>query len=514
MLSPLTDSDPRAIGPYRLYNRIGAGGMGIVYLGFSPDDQPVAVKVPNPQHATDPEFRARFRAEVSAARGVRGPTVARVINAEVNGPQPWLATEYVQGPSLNAAVSDGCPLVDRQLDTLAVGLAQALVAIHQAGVVHRDLKPANIVMSWSGPKVIDFGVARSADYSGYTRAGEVVGTVAWMAPEQIRGQTAGPAADVHAWALCVGFAATGRRLFRGDTQEIVALHISSTRPDLSDIPERLLGPIRAALDKSPHDRPDAQDLLTMLTGDGRRAGSADESRTARSDPDPDPGSGSEADADRTRATISIGPGTNPPPVIARIPDPRGRPVPPAVLPTSGSAAPPDSPSQLNSPSQPSFPSRPGSGWQRDPAERPSSAALPVWFLLLLLAAVGLTGAALLGAAAAGVAAGVTGPVGAGGVAAACAHALAPAHGRRALTAVLAAAVGAAGGLVLARLAGFGAPLPVLTEIATACLLASAVAVVMAGPPGTPHEMPSPPGDRPSIEGPPETAVPEPERRPR
>ncbi|CAI7981208.1 eukaryotic-like serine/threonine-protein kinase [Frankia sp. Hr75.2] len=500
MLSPLTDSDPRVIGPYRLYNRIGAGGMGIVYLGFSPDDQPVAVKVPNPQHATDPEFRARFRAEVSAARGVLGPTVARVINAEVNGPQPWLATEYVQGPSLNAAVNDGCPLVDRQLDALAVGLAQALVAIHQAGVVHRDLKPANIVMSWSGPKVIDFGVARSADYSGYTRAGEVVGTVAWMAPEQISGQTAGPAADVHAWALCVGFAATGRRLFRGDTQEIVALQISSARPDLSDIPERLLRPVLAALDKSPHDRPDAHALLTMLTGDGLRAELAGERRTASERRMA--GAGPEADADATRATASIGAGTNPPPVIAHVPDPRDRPGPPATPTSSGSAAPAGSPSQ------------PGSDWQRDPVERPSSATLPVRFLLLLLAAVGLAGAALLGAAAAGVAAGVTGPVGAGAVAAACAHALAPARGRRALTTVLAAAVGAAGGLVLARLAGFGAPLPVLTEIATACLLASAVAVVMAGPPGTPHEMPSPPGDRPSIEGPSETAVPEPERRPR
>ncbi|WP_018500343.1 serine/threonine-protein kinase [Parafrankia discariae] len=478
MLSPLTDSDPRVIGPYRLYNRIGAGGMGIVYLGFSPDDRPVAVKVPNPQHATDPEFRARFRAEVSAARGVNGPTVARVINAELNGPQPWLATEYVEGPSLNAAVNDGCPLVDRQLDTLAVGLAQALVAIHQAGVVHRDLKPANIVMSWSGPKVIDFGVARSADYSGYTRAGEVVGTVAWMAPEQIRGHTAGPAADVHAWALCVGFAATGRRLFRGDTQEIVALQISSVPPDLSDIPEHLLGPVRAALDKSPDERPDARDLLAMLTGDGPRAAPTGGRRPVGVRLGA--GAGPQADADATRATASIGAGTNPPPVIAHVSDPRGRPGPPAAPLSSGSAAPPDAPSH------------PDSGSSRDRSDHQGSAVSSAWFLLMSLTAVGLAGAALLGAAAAGLAAGVTGPVGAGGVAAACAHALAPARGRRALTAVLAAAVGAAGGLVLARLAHLDAPIPVLTEITTACLLASAVAIVMAGPPRTPPTRTRPP----------------------
>ncbi|WP_256804794.1 serine/threonine-protein kinase [Frankia sp. ACN10a] len=265
MLRPLTDTDPRIMGPYRLHYRIGAGGMGVVYLGFADEDRPVAVKVPHEAYASDPEFRARFRSEVTAARHVQASTVARVINAEVEGSRPWLATEYVPGPTLHAAVLEHGPLVDRHLDNLTIGLAAALEAIHDAGVVHRDLKPANIVMSWTGPKVIDFGVARSAEYTGYTQAGELVGTIAWMSPEQLDGQIAGPAADIFAWACCVVFAATGRRPFRGETQEIVALRIGAAEPDLDGTPDRLLDAVSRCLAKDPARRPAAGELVRLLS---------------------------------------------------------------------------------------------------------------------------------------------------------------------------------------------------------------------------------------------------------
>ncbi|WP_239310022.1 MULTISPECIES: protein kinase [unclassified Frankia] len=266
MLQPLTDNDPRQIGPYRLQSRIGAGGMGTVYLGFADDNKPVAVKVPSPGLADSPEFRDRFRTEVTAAARVRGMSVAAVIDADTAGPRPWMATEYVEGRSLTEAVALRGPFTGRLLDGLAVGLADALVAIHTAGVIHRDLKPSNILVTWEGPKVIDFGIARSADSTSHTRTGVLVGTLVWMAPEQLRGERAGPPTDVFAWGACVAFAATGRQPFRGERPEAIAIQIMTAEPDLTGVPPALRAVLAWTLDKEPARRPTAAALVAALLG--------------------------------------------------------------------------------------------------------------------------------------------------------------------------------------------------------------------------------------------------------
>ncbi|WP_131746659.1 protein kinase [Frankia sp. Cppng1_Ct_nod] len=276
MLQPLSTDDPDRVGPYRLQSRIGAGGMGTVYLGFTADNKPVAVKVPSPGLADDPEFRNRFRTEVAAAQRVRGGSVATVLDADVDGPRPWMATEYVEGRSLTEAVAQRGPFTGRLLDGLAVGLADALVAIHAAGVVHRDLKPSNILVTWDGPKVIDFGIARAVDSANHTRTGTLIGTLIWMAPEQLRGERAGPPADIFAWGACTVFAATGRQPFRGDRPQAIAIQIMSAEPDLTDVPSALAAVLARALDKDPARRPAAAQLVAQLVGhDVADAGESD-----------------------------------------------------------------------------------------------------------------------------------------------------------------------------------------------------------------------------------------------
>ncbi|MBL7522121.1 serine/threonine protein kinase, partial [Frankia sp. CNm7] len=268
MLTPLGDADPRQIGPYRIQGLLGRGGMGAVYLGFSPADKAVAVKVPTPALARDEEFRGRFRREVEAAQRVRGRAVAAVLDADVDGERPWMATEYVEGASLAEAVADRGRLDDRLLTGLAVGLAEALVEIHAVGVVHRDLKPANIVLAWDGPRVIDFGVASATGATRHTSTGMLVGTIVWMAPEQLRGERAGPAADIFAWGACVAFAATGRPPFHAGSPQAVGVKIVSEPPDLAGVPTTLLPTMRAALDKDPARRPSAVELRErLLRGD-------------------------------------------------------------------------------------------------------------------------------------------------------------------------------------------------------------------------------------------------------
>ncbi|WP_250291748.1 protein kinase domain-containing protein [Frankia sp. CiP1_Cm_nod1] len=266
MLQPLSSDDPRQIGPYRLQGRIGAGGMGTVYLGFGADGRPAAVKVPSPGLADDPEFRSRFRTEVAAARRVRGGSVAAVLDADLDGPRPWMAAEYVEGRSLTDAVAGRGPFTGHLLDGLAVGLADALVAIHAAGVIHRDLKPSNILVTWEGPKVIDFGIARAADSTSHTRTGTLIGTIVWMAPEQLRGERAGPAADIFAWGACMAFAATGRQPFAGERPEAVAVQIMTAEPDLTGVPAHLAPVLATALDKDSARRPTAAHLVARLVG--------------------------------------------------------------------------------------------------------------------------------------------------------------------------------------------------------------------------------------------------------
>jgi eukaryotic-like serine/threonine-protein kinase len=268
MLAPLSADDPREIGPYRLQGRIGSGGMGTVYLGFGADSKAVAVKVASPLLADDDEFRERFGREVTAAQRVRGKAIANVIDADTGAASPWMATEYVDGVSLADAVRRRGRLDPSLVRGFAVGLLDALVAIHAAGIVHRDLKPSNILLSWDGPKVIDFGIAHLVDAVGLTRTGHVIGTLAWMAPEQMRGDPSAAASDVFAWGTCVTFAATGRHPFHAERQEVLAYRVQAEEPQLGDLPGYLVGLVSRALAKDVVRRPAAADLMTELVGRG------------------------------------------------------------------------------------------------------------------------------------------------------------------------------------------------------------------------------------------------------
>ncbi|ONH56220.1 serine/threonine protein kinase [Frankia sp. CcI49] len=281
MLTPLVAGDPRRIGPFEIHNRIGAGGMGSVYLGFTAEGRAAAVKVPAEGLAGDPEFRARFRREVEAARRVRGRAVAAVVDADPDASSPWMAVEYVEGTSLADAVIRHGPLERRLLHGFGVGLADALVAIHAVGVVHRDLKPTNILLAWDGPKVIDFGIARASGTPTHTHTGILVGTPSWMAPEQLRGERATPAADVFAWGACVTYAATGHPPFgTGDPADVLTVLHRDEQPDLAGVPANLMGAVRATLSRRPEDRPTAVELVRSLVSDVAGDGVPDPSRVA------------------------------------------------------------------------------------------------------------------------------------------------------------------------------------------------------------------------------------------
>jgi eukaryotic-like serine/threonine-protein kinase len=266
VLTVLADADPRAVGPYRVSGRLGAGGMGAVYLGFDAGGAPVAVKVIRPDLVDDTRLRERFRHEVAAARRVRGRYVARVRDADAEAASPWMATDYVEGVSLAAAVSEHRGLTGPMLMGLAGGLANAVAAIHAAALVHRDLKPSNILLAWDGPKIIDFGIARALDDTSHTGTGDVLGTASWMSPEQLRGERVGPASDVFAWAMCVVFAARGRHAFPAPSPAASAMRVLADPPDLAGVPESLVPLLTAALDKDPSRRPDAVALVSSMVG--------------------------------------------------------------------------------------------------------------------------------------------------------------------------------------------------------------------------------------------------------
>jgi eukaryotic-like serine/threonine-protein kinase len=196
VVGQLQPGDPERIGPYRVVGRLGSGGMGTVFLCRSAGGRPVAVKVIRADLASDREFRARFRREVEAARKVSGLYTALLVNADLDGPTPWLATAYVPGPSLADAVADHGPLPTASVFMLAAGLAESLVAIHAVGVVHRDLKPSNVLLADDGPRVIDFGISRAVEASALTRTGLVVGSPGFMSPEQAEGGQVDAPSDV------------------------------------------------------------------------------------------------------------------------------------------------------------------------------------------------------------------------------------------------------------------------------------------------------------------------------
>jgi Protein kinase domain len=262
---PLLNSDPRRVGRYRLSARLGAGGMGVVYLGAAEDGRQVAVKVLRPQLAEDKEFRTRFTREVAALVRVEGVCTVRVIEADTTSVHPFLVTEYVQGPSLAEYIDAHGPLGTRMLYGLATGLAEALTAIHEAGIVHRDLKPSNILLTGTGPKVIDFGIAQPLDATALTRPGVTIGSTGFVAPEQITGGRSGTAADIFAWGVTIAYAASGQPPFGTGTPESVMFRVLRAAPDLITVPAELRPLVAAALAKEPGNRPGARALLDKLT---------------------------------------------------------------------------------------------------------------------------------------------------------------------------------------------------------------------------------------------------------
>jgi hypothetical protein len=257
---------PEAIGPYQITGRLGAGGMGTVFLGRRGDGPPVAVKVLRADLARDPSFLRMFRHEVAAARRVVGFCTARVLDADVNGAMPYLVTEFVEGVRLDRAVAGSGRLSATDLEGLAVGIAAALTAIHGAGVVHRDLKPSNVLLSYFGPKVIDFGIARALDATT-AATGRLMGTPSWMAPEQFAEGEITAAVDVFSWGALVAYAGTGRRPFgQGNVVEL-AYRITHEPPDLEGLDGRLRDLVEACMAKDPERRPTARAVLLDLLGD-------------------------------------------------------------------------------------------------------------------------------------------------------------------------------------------------------------------------------------------------------
>ncbi|GAA3945798.1 serine/threonine-protein kinase [Actinoplanes auranticolor] len=268
MTDPLLPGDPVELGGYRLLERLGQGGMGAVYLGQHADGRLVAVKMIRPEYADDTEFRDRFRSEVNRARQVPPFCTAEVLDADPDHRTPYLVVEYVDGPSLAQVIAEHGPLTGGSLHSVAVGVATALAAIHGAGVIHRDLKPANVLFALGTPKVIDFGIARAFEAtSQHTRTDQMVGTVAYMAPERFdtghRGAV-GPAADVFAWGAVVAYAGTGRTPFNADSSAATAARILTQPPELSGLPDPLRRVVARTLAKDPARRPTAHELLELL----------------------------------------------------------------------------------------------------------------------------------------------------------------------------------------------------------------------------------------------------------
>ncbi|RKS77172.1 serine/threonine protein kinase [Actinomadura pelletieri DSM 43383] len=268
MQAPLRDRDPRRLGPYRLTGRLGRGGMGTVYLGEDDTGRQVAVKVINAELADDEAFHERFRREVTAARQVSRFCTAAVLDARLDGEPLYVVTEYVAGPSLDDAVKRHGPLRGGDLEAFAVNVATALSAVHGAGIVHRDLKPSNVLLSSTGPRVIDFGIARALDApDGPTRTGQFIGTPAFMAPELMHGREVTPAADVFSWGCVVAYAGTGRVPFPGATLPEVINRVTSADPDLDGLDPSVYDLVARSLAKDPAERPPVRQLIQALTGD-------------------------------------------------------------------------------------------------------------------------------------------------------------------------------------------------------------------------------------------------------
>ncbi|WHM37258.1 serine/threonine-protein kinase [Streptomyces sp. BPTC-684] len=272
-MQPLEAGEPRTIGAYRLLGRLGAGGMGRVYLGRSAGGRTVAVKVVHPHFALDEQFRARFRHEVEAARRVGGAWTAPVLDADPEASVPWVATGYVAGPSLAQAVTAHGPLPEHAVRALGAGLAEALAAVHALGLVHRDVKPSNVLLTLDGPRLIDFGIARATDgTASLTASGVSIGSPGYMSPEQILGKGVTGAADVFSLGAVLAYAATGAPPFPGDSSAALLYKVVHEEPELGG---RLDGELRAAVDaclaKTAAARPAPAELARRLAPDGAAA---------------------------------------------------------------------------------------------------------------------------------------------------------------------------------------------------------------------------------------------------
>ncbi|MGV9268457.1 protein kinase domain-containing protein [Kitasatospora sp. NPDC003701] len=246
---------------YRLRARLGAGGMGVVYLTYTRAGQPLALKVIRPEFALDPEFRRRFTQEVAAARQVQGAYTIPVVDSETDGAQPWLATAYVPAPSLARMLHAHGPLAVEPGILLLAGVAEALQSIHRAGVVHRDLKPSNVLLAGDGPKVIDFGIARAVDGTVITQTHVQVGSPGFMSPEQARGDTVSPATDVFSLGVLAQLALTGRHPFGEGHAPVMLYRVVHQEPDLTGCPPQLLDVLQACLAKDPGQRPSPAEIV-------------------------------------------------------------------------------------------------------------------------------------------------------------------------------------------------------------------------------------------------------------
>ncbi|MFD9909747.1 PQQ-binding-like beta-propeller repeat protein [Streptomyces sp. NPDC059063] len=267
----LRETDPGDIGGYPIEDRLGSGGMGVVYLARSPSGRRLAVKVVHGQYADDEEFRIRFRREVEAARQVSGAFTAPVVDADAGAPRPWMATLYIPGETLGAYVRREGPLPLPRLRELAAGLTEALRDIHRVGVVHRDLKPANVMLAEDGPRVIDFGVSRAAEALAgdpLTQTGRVMGTPPYMSPEQLTSpREVGPASDVFSLGAILTYAATGRGPFDDASPYETATRVVEGTPELSGVPPELRPFVEQCLTKHPKSRPTPDELLALLGGE-------------------------------------------------------------------------------------------------------------------------------------------------------------------------------------------------------------------------------------------------------
>ncbi|MEC7053435.1 protein kinase [Streptomyces violaceochromogenes] len=262
----LHSEDPKSVGGYRLLDRLGAGGMGVVYRARARSGRDVAIKVVHAQYAADTVFRARFRQEIAAVRKVSGAFTAPVLDADPEAARPWMATQYVPGPSLAGRIRDRGALPDAELRGLALGLVEALRDIHRAGVVHRDLKPANVLLAEDGPRVIDFGISRAAEnHQTLTETGQMIGTPPFMSPEQlVDARAVGPASDVFSLGALLVYSVTGRGPFDADSPYLTAYRVVHDEPVLEGVGGPLRGLLERCLSKEPADRPGLDELARQL----------------------------------------------------------------------------------------------------------------------------------------------------------------------------------------------------------------------------------------------------------